>query len=71
VGRRIGNGENTSFWSDHWLEGWVLRDRFRCLFELSLDPDVSVLVMRRDGWEVDGLEVEKKTICMGGGTIDR
>jgi hypothetical protein len=53
VGRRIGNGENTSFWSDPWLEGGVLRDRFRRLFEPSVDPDVSVAAMRRDGWEVD------------------
>jgi len=48
VGRRIGNGQNTSFWSDPWLEGVVLRDRFMRLFELSVDPDVSVATMRRN-----------------------
>lgn len=48
----------------------MLWDRFRRLFELSVNPDVSVTAMRRDSWKVDGggLEVEKKTICMGGGT---
>lgn len=47
--------QNTSFWSDSWLEGGMLWDRFRRLFELSVNPDVSVTAMRRDSWKVDGV----------------
>jgi len=46
------NGENSYFWSDSWLNGGVLRDRFSCLFKLSVDPNVTVADMRRLGWEV-------------------
>jgi len=53
MSRKIGNGENTSFWSDPWLDGVVLRSRFWCMFELSVDPNVFVADMRRSGWKVD------------------
>lgn len=33
----------------------MLQDRFRRLFELTVDRDVFVAAMRRDGWEVDGM----------------
>ncbi|AES76412.1 hypothetical protein MTR_6g078360 [Medicago truncatula] len=35
--------------------GGMLWDRFRRLFELSVNPDVSVTAMRRDSWKVDGV----------------
>ncbi|MCI63124.1 cysteine-rich receptor-like protein kinase, partial [Trifolium medium] len=34
--RRIGNGEETLFWTDSWLGGVPLSVRYRCLFDLSL-----------------------------------
>ena len=52
-GHITGNGENTSFWSDPWLEGGVLWDRFRHLFKLSVDHNVYVVAMKMDGWEVN------------------
>lgn len=57
-GRRIGNCENTSFWSDPWLENGVLQDRFRRLFKLTVDPNVSVAAMKMDAWVVGGGEEE-------------
>jgi hypothetical protein len=63
VGCRIVSDENTSFWSDPWLEGGVLRDRFRRLFELSVDPNVFMAVMRRD-------MVGRLTGWIGGGEED-
>jgi len=37
-----------------WSDGGVLRDRFLRLFELSVDPNVIVVDMRKLGWEVGG-----------------
>lgn len=55
------------------IDGGLLWFRFHRLFELSVDPHVSVADMKRDGWEVDGdgVEVEAEVVCLGGGTIDR
>jgi len=55
------------------LEVGVLWGRFRRLFEPSEDRNVLVATMGMEGWEVDGLGLrgEKKTICLGRGTIGR
>lgn len=51
----------------------MLWGRFRRLFEPSEDRNVLVATMGMEGWEVDGLGLrgEKKTICLGRGTIGR
>lgn len=40
VGHRISNDGNTYFWSNLWLEAGVMQDRFRRLFEISVDRNV-------------------------------
>ncbi|CAJ2662943.1 unnamed protein product [Trifolium pratense] len=54
VSRRVGDGSDTLFWTDPWLDGISLRERFGRLFELadqaidrwqwSLDPDTGYTV---------------------------
>jgi len=39
VARVIGNGHSTQFWHDPWCGPILLRDRFRRLFQLSLQED--------------------------------
>ena len=36
VGRGVGNGKLTLFWSDMWVGGVALRDRFSRLFDLKI-----------------------------------
>ncbi|GJZ44000.1 RNA-directed DNA polymerase, eukaryota [Tanacetum coccineum] len=38
----MGNGESTTFWEDRWLEGYVLKDIFPCLYVLETNKKVSV-----------------------------
>lgn len=33
----VGNGEGTSFWSEPWVAGGLLRSRFPRLYNLSTD----------------------------------
>ncbi|XP_071708731.1 uncharacterized protein [Rutidosis leptorrhynchoides] len=47
--KEIDNGKDTSFWLDTWFEDTPLKDRFRRLFRLERDPNVSV--HNRLGWD--------------------
>ncbi|MCH83014.1 LINE-1 reverse transcriptase like [Trifolium medium] len=47
----VGNGINTNFWSDPWVDGEKLRDQFNRLYDISLDKDKTVAKMLT---EVDG-----------------
>jgi len=49
--RVVGDGCSTFFWKDNWVGGVPLRDRFRRLFDLALQREVSVEEMVRLGWE--------------------
>ncbi|GJR52254.1 hypothetical protein Tco_1402775 [Tanacetum coccineum] len=40
--KRIGNGIDTSFWLDIWIEDMALRFRFPRLFALEVDKGISV-----------------------------
>nr|GEX16334.1 RNA-directed DNA polymerase, eukaryota, reverse transcriptase zinc-binding domain protein [Tanacetum cinerariifolium] len=40
--KRIGNGLETSFWYDCWIDDSALHIKFPCLFALELDKDISV-----------------------------
>lgn len=52
--RRVGNGENTSFWNDRWMsDGSRLRDRFSRLFSLEVNKKCSVAERLR--WVKDRL----------------
>jgi len=55
VSRFVGDGKNTLFWTDVWVDGVSFRDRFPRLFELSLFKGESVFGMHSLGWV--GLEV--------------
>ncbi|XP_024628771.1 uncharacterized protein [Medicago truncatula] len=46
VRRVVGNGRGTSFWHDIWVGEIPLKFKFLCLFELSVDKECSVEVMR-------------------------
>jgi hypothetical protein len=43
--REVGDGKNTLFWNDPWVDGDTLKDLFRRLFEISLDKEARVAEM--------------------------
>lgn len=47
MSRIIGNGENTSFWCDPWLEGGCLRSRLSLMFNLYVASNVTFAETRR------------------------
>ncbi|CAJ2642357.1 unnamed protein product [Trifolium pratense] len=52
--RRVGDGLDTLFWTDPWLDGISLRERFGRLFELAETKSRSVVEMFALGWGADG-----------------
>jgi hypothetical protein len=54
VSRVVGNGKLTMSWSDVWVGGVALRERFGRLFDLSLLKEVSMFDMRQLGWGEGG-----------------
>ncbi|CAJ2632329.1 unnamed protein product [Trifolium pratense] len=54
VSRRVGDGSDTLFWTDPWLDGISLRERFGRLFELAVTKSRSVADMFALGWGADG-----------------
>ena len=42
------------FWTDNWVGGLLLRDRFSRLFDLAADKRFTVEEMSRRGWEDGG-----------------
>jgi hypothetical protein len=50
----VGDGKNTFFWTDVWVGGMSLRDRFSRLFDLSLLKEESVFGMHFLGWGIEG-----------------
>jgi hypothetical protein len=54
VRKVVGDGKNTLFWSDVWVDAVPLRVRFNRLYELSLSKGESVFSMHLLGWGVDG-----------------
>lgn len=47
----MGDGVDTNIWSDPWLGGISLKERFKRLFELSECQWTSVAYMFSLGWE--------------------
>nr|GEZ18872.1 RNA-directed DNA polymerase, eukaryota [Tanacetum cinerariifolium] len=47
--KRIGDGTNTSFWSDPWLGDIPLKIKYPHLFSLELDKDATVAVKLQNG----------------------
>ena len=52
--REVGDGINTLFWSDHWLDGGVLKDIFSRLFTLADNKMAIVADMSSWGWGEGG-----------------
>jgi len=47
----MGDDVDTYFWFDPWLRGIPLKERFRRLFELSMNQGASVTNMFVLGWD--------------------
>ncbi|CAJ2678808.1 unnamed protein product [Trifolium pratense] len=54
VVRRVGDGSDTFFWTDPWLDGFSLRERFGRLFELAETKSRTVAEMFHLGWGANG-----------------
>jgi hypothetical protein len=52
--QKVGDGSDTFFWTDFWVGGIPLRERFRHLFELSERKWSTVAEMHTLGWEAGG-----------------
>ncbi|GAU29001.1 hypothetical protein TSUD_165190 [Trifolium subterraneum] len=52
--KRVGNGAETFFWTDPWLGGRPLGERFGRLFDLVVNKSCSVAEMFSVGWEEGG-----------------
>ncbi|CAJ2658361.1 unnamed protein product [Trifolium pratense] len=52
--RRVGDGSDTLFWTDPWLDGVSLRERFGRLFVLAETKSLSVAEMYALGWGIGG-----------------
>ncbi|GAU39488.1 hypothetical protein TSUD_279090 [Trifolium subterraneum] len=55
VSKKVGDGLETFFWTDLWLGGVPLRERFMRLFDLSVYQYNTVAEMSSLGWEVGGM----------------
>ncbi|GKV01766.1 hypothetical protein SLEP1_g14297 [Rubroshorea leprosula] len=50
----LGDGEKVKFWTDVWVEGYALSNKFPCLFLLATDQNCSVKDMgswSKDCWQ--------------------
>ncbi|CAJ2670867.1 unnamed protein product [Trifolium pratense] len=54
VVKRVGDGSDTLFWTDPWLDEISLRERFGRLFALAETKSCSVAEMFAFGWGTDG-----------------
>lgn len=59
--KKIGNGLDTHFWTDPWVDGVLISVRFPRLFKLTIDSSVMVAEIFNLGW---GLVVKRGS---GGG----
>jgi hypothetical protein len=54
VSRKVGDGTDTLFWSDPWVGGIPLCERFGRLYDLVTSKSRTVAEMYASGWEVEG-----------------
>ncbi|CAJ2669290.1 unnamed protein product [Trifolium pratense] len=52
--RQVGDGSDTFFWTDPWVDGTSLRERYERLFDLAVNKSASVAEMFMRGWEAGG-----------------
>jgi len=55
VGREVGDGAQTLFWWDPWIDGLVLKNSFSRLFDLATNKMATVAEMYSLGWGVEGV----------------
>ena len=58
--RKVGTGNNTLFWSDHWVGDNCLKTLYPRLFYLSLQQDAALVLE---------LSLEEATFLVGGGAL--
>ena len=54
VSRKVGDGTDTLFWSDPWVGGIPLCERFGRLYDLATSKSRTVAEMYASGWEAGG-----------------
>ncbi|MCH83355.1 putative non-LTR retroelement reverse transcriptase, partial [Trifolium medium] len=54
ISRKVGDGSDTFFWTDPWVDGTTLRERFGRLFDLAENKSASVAEMFVRGWGTGG-----------------
>ncbi|CAJ2670838.1 unnamed protein product [Trifolium pratense] len=54
VSRKVGDGSDTFFWTDPWVDGISLRERFGRLFDLAENKSALVAEMFMQGWGIGG-----------------
>ncbi|CAJ2627870.1 unnamed protein product [Trifolium pratense] len=54
VSRQVGDGSDTFFWTDPWVDGTSLRERYGRLFDLAENKSASVAEMFMRGWGAGG-----------------
>ncbi|CAJ2635537.1 unnamed protein product [Trifolium pratense] len=54
VSRKVGDGFDTFFWTDPWVDGTSLWERFGRLFDLAENKSATVAEMFMHGWGVGG-----------------
>ncbi|CAJ2644534.1 unnamed protein product [Trifolium pratense] len=52
--RQVGDGSDTFFWTDPWVDGTSLRDRYGRLFDLAENKSATVAEMFMRGWGAGG-----------------
>ncbi|KAK2433359.1 hypothetical protein QL285_018637 [Trifolium repens] len=52
--RKVGDGSDTFFWTDPWVEGVSLRERFARLYDLAETKQRTVAEMSMSGWGAEG-----------------
>jgi hypothetical protein len=68
VTRKVGDESDTLFWSDPWLGGIPLCERFGRLYDLAVSKSITVAKMYSLGW--GGLGVEASAVGVGGGDAE-
>jgi len=54
VEREVGDGAQTLFWWDPWIDELVLKNSFSHLFDLAINKIATVAEMYSFGWGVEG-----------------
>ncbi|PNX55797.1 receptor-like kinase, partial [Trifolium pratense] len=54
VSRQVGDGSDTFFWTDPWVDGTSMQERFGRLFDLAENKSASVAEMFMQGWGAGG-----------------